>query len=261
MQAESRVPPDAQWATEPDLDELRDDATTKVLTEDALPANHVLYASAISSSVPSSAQDIPLPTCDLLSNSPSIGCNPSNSVSGKDSSTRSSIGAGRWWTRRPRVARTWARNAQEKVGMIERLVGFALAQRFMVCLSGLALLFGGLYAFHILDVFAYRSLSPMIEVITQYPGWSGEQMERAITLPIEIALQGMPGLSGNPFAVDLRVERYQSLLRFRHRLFPAIDRFSTGFSSPCCRRTCSRPFRPGPPSPKSSAMNSPATMS
>ncbi len=80
--------------------------------------------------------------------------------------------------------------------MIERLVGFALAQRFMVCLAGLALLFGGLYAFHILDVVAYPDPSPpMIEVITQYPGWSGEQMERAITLPIEIALQGMPGLT------------------------------------------------------------------
>ena len=35
----------------------------------------------------------------------------------------------------------------------------------------------------------------MIEVITQYNGWSAEQMERAITLPIEIALQGMPGLT------------------------------------------------------------------
>ncbi|MBA5875019.1 MAG: CusA/CzcA family heavy metal efflux RND transporter [Nitrospira sp. CR1.2] len=80
--------------------------------------------------------------------------------------------------------------------MIERLVGFALAQRFMVCLAGLALLFGGLYAFHILDVVAYPDPSPpMIEVITQHPGWSGEQMERAITLPIEIALQGMPGLT------------------------------------------------------------------
>ncbi|MBX3370310.1 MAG: efflux RND transporter permease subunit, partial [Nitrospira sp.] len=80
--------------------------------------------------------------------------------------------------------------------MIERLVGAALAQRLMVCFAGLALLFGGLYAFHILDVVAYPDPSPpMIEVITQYPGWSGEQMERAITLPIEIALQGMPGLS------------------------------------------------------------------
>ena len=80
--------------------------------------------------------------------------------------------------------------------MIERLVGAALAQRLMVCFAGLALLFGGLYAFHILDVVAYPDPSPpMIEVIAQYPGWSGEQMERAITLPIEIALQGMPGLS------------------------------------------------------------------
>ena len=56
--------------------------------------------------------------------------------------------------------------------MIERLVGFALAQRMAVCLAGLALLFGGLYAFHILDVVAYPDPSPpMIEVITQYPGW------------------------------------------------------------------------------------------
>ncbi len=80
--------------------------------------------------------------------------------------------------------------------MIERLVRLALAQRLIVCLAGLAMLFGGLYAFHILDVVAYPDPSPpMIEVITQYPGWSGEQMERAITLPIEIALQGMPGLA------------------------------------------------------------------
>ena len=57
--------------------------------------------------------------------------------------------------------------------MIERLVGFALAQRLMVCVAGMALLFGGLYAFHILDVVAYPDPSPpMIEVITQYPGWS-----------------------------------------------------------------------------------------
>lgn len=57
-------------------------------------------------------------------------------------------------------------------------------------------MFSGLYAFHILDVVAYPDPSPpMIEVITQYPGWSAEQIERAITLPIEIALQGMPGLT------------------------------------------------------------------
>lgn len=35
----------------------------------------------------------------------------------------------------------------------------------------------------------------MVEVITQYPGWASEQIERVITLPIEIGLQGMPGLT------------------------------------------------------------------
>ena len=45
------------------------------------------------------------------------------------------------------------------------------------------------------DIVAYPDPSPpMVEVITQYPGWSAEQIERQITIPIEIALQGMPGL-------------------------------------------------------------------
>lgn len=80
--------------------------------------------------------------------------------------------------------------------MLERVISFSLTQRLFVCLAGLGLMFGGLYAFHILDVVAYPDPSPpMIEVITQYPGWPAEQIERAITLPIEIALQGMPGLT------------------------------------------------------------------
>src|SRR5437870_664892 len=79
--------------------------------------------------------------------------------------------------------------------MIVRLVEFALAQRVLVCTLGLVLFFGGLYAFHILDVVAYPDPSPpMVEVITQYPGWSAEEMERQVTIPIETALTGMPGL-------------------------------------------------------------------
>jgi cobalt-zinc-cadmium resistance protein CzcA len=80
--------------------------------------------------------------------------------------------------------------------MLERLIQFSLGQRLFVCMAGLVLMCSGLYAFHILDVVAYPDPSPpMIEVITQYPGWSSEQIERAITLPIEIGLQGMPGLT------------------------------------------------------------------
>ncbi|MGH7253414.1 MAG: efflux RND transporter permease subunit, partial [Nitrospiraceae bacterium] len=79
--------------------------------------------------------------------------------------------------------------------MIVRLVEFALVQRVLVCTLGVVLLFGGLYAFHILDVVAYPDPSPpMVEVITQYPGWSAEEIERQVTIPIETALTGMPGL-------------------------------------------------------------------
>lgn len=68
LQAEPRgVPVDAQLATEPDLDELRDEATTKALTEAARPASPSLQASANHSSVPCCSGDTPLPTSDLLS--------------------------------------------------------------------------------------------------------------------------------------------------------------------------------------------------
>ena len=80
--------------------------------------------------------------------------------------------------------------------MLERIIQFSLSQRVFACMAGLVLMCSGLYAFHILDVVAYPDPSPpMIEIITQYPGWSSEQIERAITLPIEIGLQGMPGLT------------------------------------------------------------------
>jgi heavy metal efflux system protein len=80
--------------------------------------------------------------------------------------------------------------------VIAHIVELALTQRVLVLTLGAALLIGGLYAFHVLDVVAYPDPSPpMIEVITQYPGWSAEEIERQITIPLETALNGMPGLT------------------------------------------------------------------
>ena len=80
--------------------------------------------------------------------------------------------------------------------MIARIVELSLVQRVMVCVLGFLLFFGGLYAFHILDIVAYPDPSPpMVELITQYPGWSAEEIERQISIPIEVALNGMPGLT------------------------------------------------------------------
>jgi cobalt-zinc-cadmium resistance protein CzcA len=80
--------------------------------------------------------------------------------------------------------------------MIVRIVELSLVQRFLICALGFSLLFGGLYAFQQLDIVAYPDPSPpMVEVITQFPGWSAEEIERQITIPIEVALNGMPGLT------------------------------------------------------------------
>ena len=80
--------------------------------------------------------------------------------------------------------------------MLARIVELSLVQRFLLCALGFALLFGGLYAFHLLDIVSYPDPSPpMVELITQYPGWSAEEIERQISIPIEVALNGIPGLT------------------------------------------------------------------
>jgi heavy metal efflux system protein len=53
----------------------------------------------------------------------------------------------------------------------------------------------GIYAFLRLDIEAYPDPTPpMVEFITQNPSWSAEEIERQITIPVETALFGMPGL-------------------------------------------------------------------
>jgi heavy metal efflux system protein len=80
--------------------------------------------------------------------------------------------------------------------MIPFLVKLSLTQRALVCTVGVILLVGGLYAFHILDVVAYPDPSPpFVEIIAQQPGWSAEEIERLVTIPIETGLQGIPNLT------------------------------------------------------------------
>src|ERR1700694_5008695 len=79
--------------------------------------------------------------------------------------------------------------------MIKRLVSFALQNRALVVLLSLLLLMAGLFAFRELPVEAYPNpVPPMVEVIAQPPGWSAEEVERYVTIPLEIGLSGMPGL-------------------------------------------------------------------
>src|SRR5467141_1859756 len=77
--------------------------------------------------------------------------------------------------------------------MVGKLIDAILGQRLMVVALSVLLLVGGLYAFKALNIEAYPDPSPpTIEVIAQNPGWSAEEMERQITVPIETQLNGMP---------------------------------------------------------------------
>ncbi|CDM64849.1 efflux RND transporter permease subunit [Pyrinomonas methylaliphatogenes] len=80
--------------------------------------------------------------------------------------------------------------------MINKIVEFSLRERLLIFTLVIALIVGGLFAFKHLDIEAYPDPAPpTIEVIAQNPGWSAEEMERQVTLPLETQLNGMPGLS------------------------------------------------------------------
>ncbi len=77
--------------------------------------------------------------------------------------------------------------------MIRRLVDFALENRFMM-LAAAVLLFGwGAISFHQLPIEAYPDVADnYVEIITQWPGISAEQIEQQVTIPLEIAMNGIP---------------------------------------------------------------------
>src|SRR5205814_1316946 len=79
--------------------------------------------------------------------------------------------------------------------MIQRLVAFALKMPFVILATVIALIVGGLAAYKNLDIEAYPNpVPPLVEIITQPPGASGEEVERYVTIPLEVGLAGMPGL-------------------------------------------------------------------
>jgi cobalt-zinc-cadmium resistance protein CzcA len=77
--------------------------------------------------------------------------------------------------------------------MIHKIVQIALRQRFLVLMLVGLLIFAGILSFRRMPVDAYPDLSPpMVEIITQWPGHAAEEVERLITLPLEITASGAP---------------------------------------------------------------------
>src|SRR5215471_19629303 len=79
--------------------------------------------------------------------------------------------------------------------MVRQFIRWAVDNPFLVLLMAAALAVGGGYAVTAVNIEAYPDPAPaIIEVVAQFPGASAEEVERLITIPLEVALAGMPGL-------------------------------------------------------------------
>ena len=114
--------------------------------------------------------------------------------------------------------------------MIKRLVSFALDQPFFLILLVILFIAGGVAAFRSLPVEAFPDVTDtQVQVITLFPGRAAEEVEKQVTIPIEIGLSGIPhsvrlfshtqfGLSFLAVTFDDAVDAYFSRQQVLERL-------------------------------------------
>jgi cobalt-zinc-cadmium resistance protein CzcA len=79
--------------------------------------------------------------------------------------------------------------------VIRRVVDFALGNRLLILGMALVLFIWGIISFRNLPIEAYPDVADnYVEIITQWPGISAEQIEQQVTIPLETAMNGIPGV-------------------------------------------------------------------
>jgi cobalt-zinc-cadmium resistance protein CzcA len=77
--------------------------------------------------------------------------------------------------------------------MIRRIVDFALNNRLLVLALAIILFAAGIVSFERLPIEAYPDVADnYVDIITQWPGISAEQIEQQVTIPLEIVMNGIP---------------------------------------------------------------------
>ncbi|MHB8655559.1 MAG: efflux RND transporter permease subunit [Terriglobia bacterium] len=114
--------------------------------------------------------------------------------------------------------------------MIRAMVDFALNKRLLVVAIALLLFAWGMVSFHDLPIEAYPDVADnYVEIITQWPGISAEQIEQQVTIPLEIVMNGIPhvthlrsfslfGLSDLKLIFDDQEENFRDRERVLERL-------------------------------------------
>jgi cobalt-zinc-cadmium resistance protein CzcA len=87
---------------------------------------------------------------------------------------------------------------QESAGrrsVIHRIVAGSLHQPILVAVAAVVAAIVGLWSFSRLPVDAYPDLSPpLVDLISEWPGHAAEEVERLVTVPVELEMNGLPSL-------------------------------------------------------------------
>src|SRR5215470_1629588 len=114
--------------------------------------------------------------------------------------------------------------------MIQKLVDFAIGNRFLILAAAILLFIWGGISFHQLPVEAYPDVANnYVDIITQWPGISAEQIEQQVTIPLEVAMNGIPhvvhlrsfslfGLSDLKLVFDEEEDNFRNRQRVLERL-------------------------------------------
>src|SRR5207237_3956429 len=85
-------------------------------------------------------------------------------------------------------------SGQGTSAVIGRIVGFALYQPLFILLGLILFIGAGLWAFNNLPVEAFPDVTDtQATVIALYPGRAAEEVEKQVTIPLEVGLSGLPG--------------------------------------------------------------------
>jgi cobalt-zinc-cadmium resistance protein CzcA len=79
--------------------------------------------------------------------------------------------------------------------MIERILEFSLKNRLLVVLIAIGIMGGGAFALTRLPIDAFPDVSPtLVQIVTEAPGLAPEEVEKLITYPVEVSMNGIPGV-------------------------------------------------------------------
>ncbi len=80
--------------------------------------------------------------------------------------------------------------------MLDKLIAFALRQRVFVLGAAMVLIVGGILAVQRLPIQAFPDVQDVqVSIVTQVPGQAPPEVERAVSMPIEREMNGIPGLT------------------------------------------------------------------